>query len=604
MIGKIKTIDYCLAKDFLLPKHYSGRTPSISYAFGWYIANELVAVCTFGKPASPFLCRGVCGADFSPRVFELNRLCRVDSLQEPLSYFVSACLRKLRAKNLIIVSYSDTQMNHHGYIYQACNFIYTGKTKERTDKYTEGNKHARHYSNSEQNGLRKIRSAKHRYIYFAMKDKKIRESAIKSLNYETAPYPKGDNKNYTLGEYLKPRIKNERKAKMGTRKDWRLSASSISSLKFCPFQYFLKYVKRIRRVEEPDHFRMGTNWHTVMEVMSLKPGEVCACVFNKLGGIDPDCLICQGIGENPDNIMLAVSRVIDDAYSRMPGSMDPEKWAVERAKLLYGAAGYRWYYSEQPLNTVLREFEFDTPVPNEAGRAIPNLKVVGFVDKVVDLGNSLAVIEHKTTSSQIDPDSKYWGHLSLDTQTTLYLFIMRMLQNKGELPELKKPISGLYYDVFKKPGISPKMLTMADSKKFVEGGMYFNQKFEVTNNPITVDSKVAEVEPCKKPGTFKIRETPDMYGARFLADIAERPEYYFVRKEIPKTDAEINRFHKELLGVLASMKSHYKLGSWYHCERQCEATYHCDYIDLCYNGVDPDGDLPEGLIRKEETNGS
>lgn len=405
---------------------------------------------------------------------------------------------------------------------------------------------------------------------------------------------------------------------MGTRKDWRLSASSISSLKFCPFQYFLHYVKHIRRVEEPDHFRMGTNWHTIMEVMSLKPGAVCACldIIRAIdeppeAASDSDCLICEGTGKNPDDIMTAVVRVIDDAYSRIPGSMDPEKWAVERAKLLYAAAGYRWYYSEQPLNTVLREYEFDTPVPSETGRAIGNLKVVGFVDKVVDLGPCCGIIEHKTTSSAIDPDSNYWGHLSLDTQTTLYLFIMRMLQDKGELPELTKPINSLYYDVFHKPGISPKKLTQGASKKFVADGMYFEQKFEVVNTKInsegayapviTVDDKPAEVEPGAKEGTYAIRETPEMYGARLLADIAERPEFYFVRKEIPKTDAEVTRFHNELLGVLASMKSHYKLGSWYHCERQCEATYKCDYIDLCYNGVDPDGTLPEGLIRKEKS---
>lgn len=400
---------------------------------------------------------------------------------------------------------------------------------------------------------------------------------------------------------------------MGTRKSWQLSASSISSLKFCPFQYYLKYIKRIRRVEEPDHFRMGTNWHTIMEVMSLKPGAPCTCAFQgTTSATDADCLICEGSGLNPDDIMLAVMRVIDDAYSRMPPSMDPTDWAVERAKLMYAAAGYNWYYADKPLDTVLREYEFNTPIPSRTGRAVSNLNVVGFIDKVVDLGNSLAVIEHKTTSSKIDPDSKYWGHLSLDTQTTLYLFIMRMLQDKGDLPELKKPISGLYYDVFHKPGISPKKLTQGASKKFVEDGMYCGQKFNVTTPgtepdaplQVFVDGSPAEVEPGAKEGTFAIRETPEMYGARFLADIAERPEYYFVRKEIPKTDAELNRFHKELLGVLASMKSHYKLESWYHCERQCEATYNCDYIDLCYNGVDPDGELPEGLIRKEKSDGS
>jgi len=208
-IGKIDLIDYKLAVDFLLPKHYSGRVPSISWAFGWYIAEELVAVCTFGKPASNPLCIGVCGKEHSSKVYELNRLCRVEELKYPLSYFVSACLRILAEKNLIIVSYSDTEMNHNGYIYQACNFLYAGKTKARTDKYVPDNKHSRHYDNDAQFGLRKVRSAKHRYIYFAMKDKKLKKEVLKRLNYTLEPYPKGENKNYKLGEYLKSNIIGE-----------------------------------------------------------------------------------------------------------------------------------------------------------------------------------------------------------------------------------------------------------------------------------------------------------------------------------------------------------------------------------------------------------
>ena len=209
MKGKILCLTYRKAKEFLLPRHYSGRTPSITWAFGWYIENELVAVCTFGKPASNSLCFGVCGKKFSSKVYELNRLCRVDTLKEQLSSFVGACLRRLRGDNIIVVSYSDTGMNHNGYIYQACNFLYTGKTKQRTDKYTEGNKHSRHYDNEKQEGLRKVRTAKHRYIYFSMFNKKLKKEAREALNYNVESYPKGENKNYTLGEYQKPIIINE-----------------------------------------------------------------------------------------------------------------------------------------------------------------------------------------------------------------------------------------------------------------------------------------------------------------------------------------------------------------------------------------------------------
>ena len=204
--GKIQRLDYRTAVDFLLPRHYSGRSPVISYAFGWYIDDELKAVCTFGKPASASLCRGICGDEHSKRVYELNRVCRVDDLDQPLSYFVSGCLRELSQENLIIVSYSDTEMNHHGYLYQACNFIYTGATKARTDKYTLGNKHSRHYSNEEQSGLRKVRSAKHRYVFFAMRDKRLKKQAKAEMAYEVQPYPKGDNEQYKLGDYLQPKI--------------------------------------------------------------------------------------------------------------------------------------------------------------------------------------------------------------------------------------------------------------------------------------------------------------------------------------------------------------------------------------------------------------
>ena len=204
MKGTLKYIDHKTAKDFLLPRHYSGRTPSISQAFGWYFGNDLKAVCTFGKPASPYICKGICGEKWSKNVYELNRLCRTEDLSEPLSQFVSACLRRLRPNNWIVVSYSDTQMTHHGYIYQACNFKYTGCTKPRTDIYTGEGNHSRHYSDEQKSsGVRKLRSAKHRYVYFATSNKRLKKQWNDDLKYEEMPYPKGDQTNYELGTYIK-----------------------------------------------------------------------------------------------------------------------------------------------------------------------------------------------------------------------------------------------------------------------------------------------------------------------------------------------------------------------------------------------------------------
>jgi hypothetical protein len=92
MRGEIKYIENKVANDFLLPKHYSGRKPQITVAFGWYVDNILSAVCTFGKPASNTLCDGICGKEYSKDVYELNRLCRVDD-------FNGWCYEQCRIRN-------------------------------------------------------------------------------------------------------------------------------------------------------------------------------------------------------------------------------------------------------------------------------------------------------------------------------------------------------------------------------------------------------------------------------------------------------------------------------------------------------------------------
>lgn len=136
------------------------------------------------------LCKGICGEKWAENVYELNRLCREEDFHEQLSAFVGACLRRLRVENWIVVSYSDTQMNHHGYIYQACNFLYTGATKERTDMYTGAGKHARHFTTEDREyEIRQVRSAKHRYVYFCTTDRRLKAEWQKDLKYPILPYP-------------------------------------------------------------------------------------------------------------------------------------------------------------------------------------------------------------------------------------------------------------------------------------------------------------------------------------------------------------------------------------------------------------------------------
>lgn len=148
--------------EWLKKKHYAKRMPQITDAFGLYDKSVLIGVVTYGKPASPWLCKGVCGEENSVFVYELNRVCLLEN-KPNRSFLIGNSLRQL-SKPRVIVSYADTDMNHTGFIYQACNFLYTGITLKRTDVDT-GEKHSRHIDNCDVNN-RKIRSPKHRYVYF------------------------------------------------------------------------------------------------------------------------------------------------------------------------------------------------------------------------------------------------------------------------------------------------------------------------------------------------------------------------------------------------------------------------------------------------------
>lgn len=193
-------------------EHYTGRRPSISYAFTLTNGKgEVIGALTYGKPASNPLCVGVCGEEYSKHVYELNRLILTeDAPKNSSSFFIARAEKLLRTHGeFIIVSYSDTGMNHHGFTYQASNFLYTGATAERTDKYVPSGKHSRHYDDSEDTvHLRKVRTSKHRYVKF-VGSKTFRKRARQALNYEVLPYPKGDNgSRYELGTRMKTKVYN------------------------------------------------------------------------------------------------------------------------------------------------------------------------------------------------------------------------------------------------------------------------------------------------------------------------------------------------------------------------------------------------------------
>tara|TARA_R100000234_G_C4996401_1_gene178171 strand:+ start:233 stop:838 length:606 start_codon:yes stop_codon:yes gene_type:complete len=182
----VKQIQYKDTKDLILNVHYAKRMPSISYAYGLFEDGEMVGLVSYGSPASPFLCKGIMGEEHKSKVIELNRLVLYNNKKNEASYLVSNSL-KLLPKPKCVVSYADTKEGHTGYIYQACNFMFTGTSKPRTDMAAKNGAHSRHHSGDRTK--RVDRSAKHRYIIFTgnKKEKKFMQSILK---YTIQDYPK------------------------------------------------------------------------------------------------------------------------------------------------------------------------------------------------------------------------------------------------------------------------------------------------------------------------------------------------------------------------------------------------------------------------------
>ena len=127
-------------------------------------------------------------------------------------------------KPLSLISYADEGKNHHGYIYQATNWIYTGLGGGVDFYINEDNReiHSRIMSDyrkkypdmsrdeiAEMLKWRKVKGTfKHRYFYF-IGNKIEKRKWTKSLldKYKKCDYPKGDNIRYDSS--YKPLIQTE-----------------------------------------------------------------------------------------------------------------------------------------------------------------------------------------------------------------------------------------------------------------------------------------------------------------------------------------------------------------------------------------------------------
>lgn len=180
---------------------------------------------------------------------------------------------------------------------------------------------------------------------------------------------------------------------------------------------------------------------------------------------------------------------------------------MARAGTLMRGYDARWCEAED-IEVLSVEQQFETELRNPlTGAASRTYRLAGKLDLVVlNRGDGLVYIgEHKTSSADIGPGSRYWEALRIDAQISTYFAGARAL---GYEP------AGCLYDVIGKSKHAPLLATPEELRKYTKktGELYANQRDR--------------------------DETADEYGLRLAEVICAAPDKFYRRGFITRLPEE------------------------------------------------------------------
>lgn len=200
--------DKDMARKFIETNHYSHKIPqAIKYRFGMYCDGTLLGIAIFSIPSNQYGVTSVF-SDVTQHIgIELSRVYTVDDTPKN---FESDCLAqvfrylKTNSPYLVVISYADPNFGHVGYLYQALNGIYLGKTSSEVRYISPegalitrrglgrsiGDTEAKHRERLLSVGYKKVNMiGKHKYLFYICnkRDRRDLESKRKSASIS---YPK------------------------------------------------------------------------------------------------------------------------------------------------------------------------------------------------------------------------------------------------------------------------------------------------------------------------------------------------------------------------------------------------------------------------------
>lgn len=328
-----------------------------------------------------------------------------------------------------------------------------------------------------------------------------------------------------------------------------LTHSREACHKTCPRKHYLQYVLGLRPAHNGDPLRRGSMWHLGVGMIES--------------------------GTDPADAVSAVRQAYADT-PRPPWMEAEEEYDVECEMVVAMVLGHqRRWQTDAILETVAVELPFQVAIINpETGGITPTYLSAGQIDRIARLPDGrLALVERKTTSESLEQGGDYFQRLLLDSQISRYVLAARAIGHD---------VQTTVYDVIRTPMIRPKAISKSDRAMATSDGDYFG-------HPLTAR--------CPE------RETPELYGARLLADMQERPDFYFTRVEIPRLESDLDEYRREQWIVQKQIRDaelktrEWGASAWPRNTGACNGMYACPFLPICRSTTQPTNDIPQGFRR-------
>jgi hypothetical protein len=219
-----------------------------------------------------------------------------------------------------------------------------------------------------------------------------------------------------------------------------------------------------------------------------------------------------------------ITQWVDEFQVEEGTTVDPQQMEYDKAKANAVLVLYRDHYKDDFAKKKFAGVE--TVFQVRFGDKVLRGKIDG---TYTDKSGKLWLMEHKT-KSRISEDDLFLK-LAFDLQNLFYITAYEAV------PE-HDPVTGVLYNIIRNPGTKPRQ-----------------------------------------------GEVPAAYGQRITEEARKRPEYYFLRFEVPYTTPDKKRFREELEIKLDEIDDliHGDI-QVYRNECCCEAPYRCEYLNACASG--------------------